>query len=418
MNFLKKIPGVLCALAVSASAFGQASYVGNFSGQLSGSVTGAVFATDGNVLTNANPGNGATGVILGDPSNAVIQKGAFGPPLDPSIFGGTQNTILGNYGGAAYAIIVGGNGNSLYQALGGFIGGGYGNVMTNLGANFPDYGVIAGGQNNTVQGEFASIVGGQQNLAQGQYSFIAGGQNNTVSGIGPLGYFSGGTVPAGSASSILGGLLNYCPGVYSVIVGGGVNTNLGQTSVIFGDTCLIGTNNGWCSILGGFANTIANNTNPPGDGYVETYDTIVGGWQNTIGGGDYGGAIIGGQYNSVGAPLGTVIGGQHNAANGNNSFVAGEYGTASFANSFVWSDTQAGGETDTSTNQFRASAHGGFYFDNGPANVAGAVVLSAVASCPPYVTNGLSAMWNSNGIHTWLRTSTVGATNFTDTLLH
>ena len=44
-------------------------------------------------------------------------------------------------------------------------------------------------------------------------------------------------------------------------------------------------------------------------------------------------------------------------------------------------------------------------------------VLPTNATCQMVISNGLSGLWNSNGVATWLRTSQKGSTSFTDHLL-
>jgi len=51
------------------------------------------------------------------------------------------------------------------------------------------------------------------------------------------------------------------------------------------------------------------------------------------------------------------------------------------------------------------------------ATPSGTELFLTNATCPLVISNGNSAMWNSNGVATWLRTSTVGSTNHTDHLL-
>jgi hypothetical protein len=179
---------------------------------------------------------------------------------------------------------------------------------------------------NQVTEDFGTIAGGLSNRVDGYAAFLGGGEGNRV---------------IGNGSVVGGGLSNRVDG-YAALVGGGEgNQAIGKCSVVGG---------GGKDVAGGLGN-IAN-----GD-----YDVVAGGHGNTANGGlfQFGGGELSGWYGG-GA---TIPGGWNNTANGECSFAAGRGARALHANSFVWG---SGGRNDsyrstTAWGQFVIDAYNGVF---------------------------------------------------------
>jgi hypothetical protein len=88
---------------------------------------------------------------------ASVVGGGGGPNTD-------SNSVISQYG-----VICGGRAHYISSAASSaFIGGGYGNQITDLDA------VIAGGNSNLITARYSAIPGGRFNIASGQRSFVAG----------------------------------------------------------------------------------------------------------------------------------------------------------------------------------------------------------------------------------------------------
>jgi hypothetical protein len=82
---------------------------------------------------------------------------------------------------------------------------GNGNTIDTFGAN----GVIGGGFNNSVSGNYSIICGGLTNSISRGYAVISGGSNNTCNSIGDYGVIAGGERnSAGVYGAVTGGLRN------------------------------------------------------------------------------------------------------------------------------------------------------------------------------------------------------------------
>jgi hypothetical protein len=379
-----------------------------------------------NVLTNAIPNNGGGAILLGGgnlmTNTAPFQSTQIGGDV---ILGGTNNSIYeGQTTGISYDLIamgrqclisnagqsaiVSGYHNAIMKpAVGSFIGGGQynsnnapwsvlvggaGNSIntsntTWLGTGNGSFSFLGGGANNSIMGPYAFLGGGAQNSAQGFASVLVGGNNNVVSSNGPPINYAYGPFSAGFDAVIVGGGYNCTFGPVSTIVGGGENTNYAPGAVIVGgDRCLIDDTNSLSAVIGGGQFNYIHNGIAAiiSGGYYNSISNgqstvIAGGADNAILGNNVNGfgadnsAIGGGIYNIISnsAHYATIPGGESNLVSGHYSLAAGLQSTANYPGSFVWSDSY-GGESDTSSNQFRASAHGGFFFDNGPINGNGA----------------------------------------------
>ena len=196
---------------------------------------------------------GNAGNVLNGVKRTHVNLGAYsttGAGLDLDSFcvvsGGRNNRVL-----ESFSIIVGGKLNEV-QSLYGFIGGGESNLISWL--NNTTYGVICGGDSNTVIGRYGAICGGHRNKVGdgriGDHSaFIGGGEYNHT---------------RCEYATILGGYADTVNGIAATITGGAKNVILsGNYSVICG-----GENNlmnddkdyiDYSVILGGSDNIIHNN---------------------------------------------------------------------------------------------------------------------------------------------------------------
>ena len=257
-----------------------------------------------------------------------------------------------------------------------FIGGGLTNRIENI---YSDFSGIASGMNNII---------GTQNSSP--YSLIGGGRSNIVDN---------------DYSVIGGGRLNYCSRLYSFIGGGRENVIKDDSSVICGGKYhLINEYGEYCFIGGGYRNLIRS-YNPS-----DRYNTIVGGFINSISN-SYDGFIGGGSWNNISyGPFSTIAGGQRNIsfekgttisggrANrivgeyctvgggwsnkvdgysyystipgglenriyaSNYGFAAGRYARIWHNGCFAWADSNPSTVDTTADNQFIARASGGFVF--------------------------------------------------------
>jgi hypothetical protein len=320
-------------------------------------------AASGNIIFNRQFGNTipdvdftAASSVLGGINNTIENLWRFGPN-EALIVGGAGNHIYAYAGspgsGASYSVIVGGTGNTVTN-MGGmtsgysYIGGGldnfaYGYASTIVGGNGNTAG--ANGNGNPFPSG-ATVCGGNFNLSLNDASTVGGGEANSA--LGPGSFVGGGghNTATGYVGSVCGGYANYVDGNYAFTVGGLANTNLAQ----FG------------FISGGYLNTINANA---------TYGVINGGTQNTVSG-------------------------AYATAGGVNS-------TATYQGSWVWSDSN-GGEADTAPNQWRVSAHGGFFFDSGVINANAGVTSTFVTA-----TTGVASTYTN-------RTLSVTTTGITNTL--
>ncbi len=288
------------------------------------------------------------------------------------------NASLASFGGTVEAkSFMGGEAHSIDEGADYcFIGGG---LTNRIESTYSDYSAIAGGLNN--------IIGAQNSSP---YSFIGSGRSNIVDN---------------DYGVIAGGRLNYISRLYSFIGGGRNNRVIDDSSVICGgQDNLINEYGEYCFIGGGYNHTIRS-YNPS-----DRYNTIVGGYINSISN-SYDGFIGGGSLNNISyGPFSTIGGGQQNISfekgttisGGRDNRIVGEYCTVGggwsnrvdgysyystipgglenkiFASNygfaagryariwhngcFAWADSNPSTVDTTAENQFIARASGGFVF--------------------------------------------------------
>jgi hypothetical protein len=125
---------------------------------------------------------------------------------------GNANSITGS---SSYnSAIVGGKGNSIVISDA-FVGGGDYNSIGSGGT----YGVIAGGQNNTVSAQYGFIGAGLYNTVSGEGAYIAAGGYNTASGEGAVVDGGFNQTASGTFATVPGGYVNSAAGTYSFAAG-------------------------------------------------------------------------------------------------------------------------------------------------------------------------------------------------------
>ena len=261
-----------------------------------------------------NTANGqSSGVVSGD-DNAAGYASFVG--------GGDGNAANADNGG--WSAIAGGESNSTSgNVRWSFIGSGGTNTIITTGNSY--YNAIVGGNSNTMtNAEASTIAGGESITMTAGWSFIGGGyQNDITESYGSC------TIAGGENNSITDG------GKISFIGGGDLNESGGEYSVIGG----------------GKSNSITTSSSS----YLSRYDTIVGGWANSIyagtkhinynfiGGGRSNGianidssAIISGYNNDIFG----LAGGDHDdcvIAGGRNNIIRLLDGSSNFGQSFIGS---------------------------------------------------------------------------------
>ncbi len=93
------------------------------------------------------------------------------------------------------------------------------NLVVGAFHDYPSYGGLVAGQNNSVSGEASSVTGGRLNIAEGDLSTINGGLLNQARGL---------------TSSIAGGEDNLTNSTSAVVSGGTGNTADGETAAVSG----------------------------------------------------------------------------------------------------------------------------------------------------------------------------------------
>jgi hypothetical protein len=204
--------------------------------------------------------------------------------------------------------VIGGSSinSALTMVVGATIAGGGGNGSD--GTAHPnqvtaDFGTVAGGLDNSANGENATVTGGSGNTASGDDATVGGGDGNTASA---------------ASATVSGGLQNTGSGVFAT-VGGGYNDTASNTSA-----------------------------------------TVAGGNNNTARGAFA--TVGGGELNTASGDAATVPGGRVNTASGDYSFAAGNRAKADDQGSFVWADSSNFDFHSTAVNQFRVRAIGGAAF--------------------------------------------------------
>ncbi|MCX7016084.1 MAG: tail fiber domain-containing protein [Candidatus Sumerlaeota bacterium] len=239
------------------------------------------------------------------------------------------------------------------------------------------FAVIAGGENNSADGDHAVVGGGKDNSSSGAFSMTAGGQTNVASG--DFSTIGGGdnNVASGLESTVAGGRYNSATGEKSTVGGGRWNSATELDATVAGGR---GNNAIWCDtfIGGGRFNTAtasaasivggANNT-------ATGLNSSIGGGESNLASGEYS-TVGGGDLNISTASESTVAGGSKNRATEIRSFVGGGANNYSHADS----STISGGSWN---NAFGVNSVIGGGFNN--------------ISCQPYSAVGGGHSNDANG---------------------
>ena len=257
------------------------------------------YGTVGGGRNNSSQGQDST--VSGGQSNQALGSIATVGGGDSNIATNDADTVSGGQGNLASgggATIGGGGGNqasALFAAVG---GGGLSNFGDPLSGNqvSSSYGTIAGGGNNSAEGEYSSIAGGGSNTSLGSYSAVGGGSENRAEG---------------EYSGVSGGDSNTALGDHSSVGGGVGNSALGM----------------WNAVSGGSNNSATGDYSCVGGGYINqvqsAYSTIAGGYDNMIQSNSPGSVIGGGRQNRSEADYAAVGGGFGNIANAKYATIAG-----------------------------------------------------------------------------------------------
>jgi hypothetical protein len=212
-----------------------------------------------------------------------------------------------------------------------------------------DFPTIGGGENNTAAGNHPTVGGGYRNVSGGNFSFVGGGENNNA---------------GGPWATVGGGFQNTTDGDFPTVGGGEVNTAVGYAATVGGGR---GNRSGtdYATVGGGFDNTSSGHAATVGGGELNTsssYGATVGGGSDNTSNGDSA-TVGGGRQNRAGAPFSTVPGGEQNNAEGAYSFAAGRRAKALHDGAFVWGDSTDADVASTGPNQFVVRASGGVRFN-------------------------------------------------------
>jgi len=239
-------------------------------------------------------------------AQGVVVMGGQGNLIDRSngVIGGGQDNLVGGQWGT----VVGGRGNSVEEVFG-FVGGGSLNHATGA------MGTVSGGELNRAEGHHSVVGGGQSSIAFGQYSTIGGGLRNVAAADGAVVGGGKNNISQEAHATVAGGFGNEALGQFSFIGGGGLNSAAEFATTIGGGFMNEAT--GDAATVGGGADNIASNA----------YATVAGGFRNR--------------------------------AEGIGSFAAGRSASALHNGSFVWSADPTVTAESTGDNQFLIDAHGG-----------------------------------------------------------
>jgi hypothetical protein len=338
------------------NTIGTAAALVNY-GTIGGGLLNVVTATYGTIggghshnvsAVNSTVGGGIGNIISGSEATIAGGDGNQIARREATIGGGYRNRIIGT---ADYGTIAGGYTNTVngqYGAIGGgqtneivgiwgVIGGGFTNNILNANSVF---GVIAGGQENTIGTaaaavNYGTIGGGLQNVVTATYGTIGGGHAHSVSAVNStVGGGIGNTI-SGSEATIAGGDGNQITKSESTI-GGGFRNQIGADYATIAGGYINIISGQYGAIGGGQTNEIVGTWGVIGGGLTNrvlnvnsVFGTIAGGQENTIGTAaalvNYG-TISGGLQNVVTATYGTIGGGHAHSVSGVNSTVGGGIG--------------------------------------------------------------------------------------------
>ena len=299
---------------------------------------------------------------------ASLSPGAnFGNNASKSSFNGTveANTFIGGKAhhideGADYCFIGGGLTNRIENSYSDYSGiaSGMNNV---IGPNYSSpYSFIGGGRTNIVDNDYSVIAGGRLNYIKRLYSFIGGGMNNRA--IDDRSVICGGADNLAneySEYSFIGGgyrnlIRSYNPSdKYNTIVGGYINSISNSYHAFIGGGSWNNISYGPFSVIAGGQRNISFEKGTTISGgranrIVGEYCTVGGGWSNKVDGYSYYSTIPGGLENRIYAS--------------NYGFAAGRYAKIWHNGCFAWADSNLSDVNTTAENQFIARASGGFVF--------------------------------------------------------
>jgi hypothetical protein len=345
----------------------------NFSGALSGDVTGAQSATVVSLvggLAAANVASGAGGANSATSTNipgTIVKRDSSGNFSAGTIaatgFNGSGAGLTNIPGSAIPAGQVVKSIDGIKDGVG-LLAGINISLSTNVGAGTLTIRGTPGGPANILSGVYPTVSGGNGNAATNDYATVGGGATNSAAGQNAT--IGGGTlnvINSGGLNAVVGGgYTNVVNANAGTIAGGELNTiqgNAGDSAIGGGHNNTISAIAAYSTIAGGEFNGIGtfSTANAIGGGYANNiyssalYNTIAGGYNNYIsnsasanfiGGGQNNAVpanatystIAGGLKNSVGASEGTTIGGgEYNIASGFGTIAGGvsNYNAGSFS---------------------------------------------------------------------------------------
>jgi len=278
LNIIENIDPSPANTSFSVICGGSSNRILGYANALTFCELNCIIGGNDNLITNDLGTGLANRNIIGGGANNTIRGS------QSVIFGGGSNTISE---GCLNCIVVGGNNNIIFPNINSaYIGSGLGNILGTGMGGLTQFGVIMGGQTNSLlQGTHCVIGCGQNNVInyRSGFSGILSGFTNTIV-MDPST-----TVSSGRASVILGGENNDIVAP----LGAPTNQNVNQH----------------CVISGGLDNNISINSL----GFTNNYCTIGGGTQNNITNALNSCTISGGQANQiVNSQFATISGGSTN----------------------------------------------------------------------------------------------------------
>ena len=285
-------------------------------------------------------------------------KVSFNGVVDANVFVGGKAHHIDE--GTDYCFIGGGLTNRIensYSDCSG-IASGMNNV---IGPNYSaPYSFIGGGKTNIVDNDYSVIAGGRLNYIKRLYSFVGGGRNNRA--MDDSSVICGGKEHLAneySEYSFIGGgyrnlIRSYDPDdKYNTIVGGFINSISNSHEAFLGGGGWNNISYGPFSVIAGGQRNISSEKGTTISGgranrIVGEYCTVGGGWSNKVDGYSYYSTIPGGLENRIYAA--------------NYGFAAGRYAKIWHNGCFAWADSNKSDVNTTTGNQFIARASGGFIF--------------------------------------------------------
>jgi hypothetical protein len=256
--------------------------------------------------------------------------------------------------------------------------------LTNTVAGVGNYGIIGGGQANTLNSGWCSVLGGRANSVNlgGDYSTIGGGYTNVITGNRSTICGGDTNTLTGNRSAICGGDTNTLSGDRSAICGGDNHVLGGDRSIIGGGGSNVITAAGYAAIAGGQANDIGSGHTFIGGGQTNTtnagatHSVICGGLTNAVAGlGNYG-VIAGGQANTLNSGWSAIPGGRGNSVSGNYSVSCGYLASdGGFAGCFSFADSQGVAVTAALADSVNIGAAGGTYIYSDAPRAVGTQLL-------------------------------------------